>query len=182
MLTFTCPFASQTTVHSPTWEIPYNGHAPGQVLPHYFMGGDVVPVTVVGELPCTLESWPMPEVLVNHRPAPMSSTVLEAVIYALDCESVLVHEADSKTTVHTMLNASSIFYDQGVSGDSVIYVCDPNVGCVLQDRHVSDHGCPYPGTWCLQRTRSCMVVGQFKQGFHYHNLVGTFASGWISVL
>ena len=25
-----------------------------------------------------------------------------------------------------MLNASSIFYDQGVSGDSVIYVCDPS--------------------------------------------------------
>ena len=114
-----CPFA-------PTWEVPYNGHSINQILPHYLMGGDVVPVTVVGELPCTLGF--VAGAGGSCQP-PACTDVVHGVgsgTYALDCESVLVHEADSKTTVHTMMSASSIFYDQGLDGDSVIYVCDPS--------------------------------------------------------
>ena len=37
-----------------SWYYPVGGFQPDQIRPHYLMGGDIIPVTIVGEVSCTL--------------------------------------------------------------------------------------------------------------------------------
>ena len=110
---------------SDDWRLPFDGNFEN-IMPHYLMGGDVIPVSITGEMPCTLGFVTSAGGTCQPPACTDSFYELGSGTYVLDCEVVLIHEAYSKTTNSTLLNASTIFFMQGSSGNSDIYVCDPS--------------------------------------------------------
>ena len=103
----------------------------GRLLPHYFLGGNVIPVTINGELPCTIGF--LAGAGTSCQP-PSCTDVMEDVgsgTYIIDCESVALGESPYGPTNYTMLNASTIFFEQDGWGDSEIYVCNPSANAYL---------------------------------------------------
>ena len=109
------------------WTTPNSGFEPGRLRPHYFATGDVIPVKINGELPCTLGFITDAGGSCQQPPA-CTDRMFNVVsgIYSSDCQSVLIEEQYYKTTNHTFPNASLIFFNGGHGGDSTFYVCDVN--------------------------------------------------------
>lgn len=107
-----------------SWYEPAGGFQPDQIRPHYLMGGDVIPVTIVGEVSCTLGFTTANG---NSCEPPSCTDVFTSEnsgTYALNCDSVILREAPFITsTNYTLLNATTIFYYQN-GQSSEIYVCD----------------------------------------------------------
>ena len=124
--------------HSNDYYVPYDGFYPGTVLPHYFSEGEVIPVKINGELPCTL-GFITDAGGSCQQPPTCTDRMLNLVsgIYSSDCQSVLIENQVSETTNHTLPNASLIFFDVGTYGDSTIYVCDVNADAYF---HASAYG------------------------------------------
>ena len=102
----------------------YSSTSSGQILPHYLIGGDVIPVTIIGEVSCTLgfttangNSCEPPSCTDTHL------SVLGGT-YVLDCESIILEEFPYASANYTLLNATTIFFFQDPYGDSEVYVCD----------------------------------------------------------
>ncbi len=113
------------------WRVPYNGFRDGELHPHYFLGGNVIPVTINSELPCTISF--LAGAGSSCQP-PSCTDVMENVgsgTYIIDCESVAIGESPYGPTNYTMLNASTIFFEQDGWGDSEIYVCNPSASAYL---------------------------------------------------
>jgi len=103
----------------------YDNFYPDQLRPHYFLYGNVIPVTIDGELPCTIGS--MAGAGSSCQPPPSCTDIMENVgsgAYVIDCESVALGDSVSGSTNYTIVNATTIFFEQNAYGDSKIYVCD----------------------------------------------------------
>ena len=106
------------------WYEPAGGFQTDQIRPHYLMGGNVIPVTIDGEIPCTLGFTTANG---NSCEPPSCTDALSNAgsgAYVMDCESVIIGEAYGASTNHTILNATTIFHLQGYGGTSDIFVCD----------------------------------------------------------
>ena len=113
------------------WRSPYNGFDHGQIRPHYFLGGNVIPVTITGELPCTIGF--MASAGSSCQP-PACTDVMQDVgsgTYVIDCESVALGESPYGPTNYTIVNATTIFFEQNGYGDSEIYICDAGASAYL---------------------------------------------------
>ena len=109
------------------WTMPYYGGTQWEFIPHFFTMGDVIPVKINGELPCTLGFITDAGGSCQQPPACNDRMFnLVSGIYSSDCQSVLIEEQAYETTNHTLPNASLIFFDGGQHGDSTFYVCDVN--------------------------------------------------------
>ena len=109
-----------------TWYVPPGEFSLGDIRPHYLMGGDVIPVTIDGEISCTLGFTTANG---NSCEPPSCTDALYNAgsgAYVMDCESVIIVEAYGASTNHTILNATTIFHLQGYGGTSDIFVCDPS--------------------------------------------------------
>ena len=111
---------------SDDWRLPIYPDDFDNIRPHYLMGGNVIPVSITGEMSCTLGFVTSAGGTCQPPACTDSFYDLGSGTYVLDCEAVLIHEAYSKTTNSTLLNASTIFFMQGGSGNSEIYVCNPS--------------------------------------------------------
>ena len=113
--------------HNDDWTMPPYWVS-GELLPHFFTMGDVIPVKINGELPCTLGFITDAGGSCHHQPPACIDRMFNLVsgIYSSDCQSVLIEEQHYKTTNHTFPNASFIFFNGGHGGDSTFYVCDVN--------------------------------------------------------
>ena len=120
------------------WYMPQGGFAVGVLQPHFFTMGDVIPVKINGELPCTLGFITDAGGSCQQPPA-CTDRMLNVVsgIYSSDCQTVLIDDQDYETTNHTLPNASLIFFEGGGYGDSTIYVCDTNADAYFD---VSQYG------------------------------------------
>ena len=114
------------------WRVPYPDFDYGQLRPHYFLGGNVIPVTIDGELPCTIGF--MAGAGNSCQPSPPCTDIMESVssgAYVIDCESVAFGESPYGPTNYTIVNATTIFFEQSAYGDSEIYVCDASASAYL---------------------------------------------------
>lgn len=103
----------------------------GRLLPHYFLGGNVIPVTITGELPCTIGFMASAG---NSCQPPACTDIMQHVgsgTYVINCESVALGESPYVQTNYTIVNATTIFFEQNAYGDSEIYVCDASAGAYL---------------------------------------------------
>ena len=106
------------------WSVPGGGFNPGQILPHYLMGGNVIPVTIIGDVSCTLGFT----TLNGNSCEPPSCTdthfSVSSGTYAMDCGSIIIEEFPYASANYTLLNATMLFFFQDAYGHSEVYVCD----------------------------------------------------------
>ena len=116
------------------WDYPYLGFDPGSLLPHYLFAGDIIPVSIIGQLPCTL-GFVMDAGGSCQQQFVCTDSMFDvgSGIYSSTCESVIISEQSYVTTNHTLQGVGpSIFFDGGTYGDSTIYVCDANADAYFE--------------------------------------------------
>lgn len=100
---------------------------------HYFVAGDIIPVTIVGELPCTLgfvqssSDSCQPPVCTDVR-----NLVANGVYVIENCEVVSINTKMFYANVnHTLNNVSTFFYNVNPYGEAELYVCDADADAYL---------------------------------------------------
>ena len=118
--------------NSGDWYHPYDDHI-NYISTHYFVAGDIIPVTIVGELPCTLGFVQDPS---GSCQPPVCTDVRNRVVtgvYVLEnCEVVSINtELLASNVNHTLNNVSTYFYNVNNYGDAELYVCDADADAHL---------------------------------------------------
>ena len=89
------------------------------------MGGNVIPVSITGEMSCTLGFVTSAGGTCQPPACTDSFYDLGSGTYVLDCEAVLIHEATGKQQFY-IVECINNFFMQGGSVNSEIYVCNPS--------------------------------------------------------
>ena len=131
-------YISVCTGEEYTGACPYRGdwflsYPIDYISTHYFVAGDIIPVTIVGELPCTLGFVQNPS---GSCQPPVCTDVRNRVangVYVIEnCEVVSINTKTYETNVnHTLSNVSTFFYNVNLYGEAELYVCDAEADAYL---------------------------------------------------
>ena len=118
--------------NSGDWQYPHNNQI-NYISTHYFVAGDIIPVTIVGELPCTLGF--VQDMSGSCQPpvcTDIMNRALEGVYVLENCEVVSVNTRFYHTNVnHTLNNVSTYFYNVNAYSEAELYVCDADADAYL---------------------------------------------------
>ena len=159
------------------YSIPLGWYAPGELRDHYFAGGDVVPVTINGEIPCTL-GFTMSAGSSCLPPA--CTEVMEDVssgTYVLDCETVVIEEYYKENANYTLLNATTFFFFQSYEGTSDIYVCDASASAYFDTGYGGTVDVYVLGLGASNERHISWTSGSSNEGYFTTNSGGNFAWG-----
>ena len=152
-------------------------YAPGELRDHYFAGGDVVPVTINGEIPCTLGFTTSAG---SSCLPPACTEVMEDVssgTYVLDCETVVIEEHYKENANYTLLNATTFFFYQSYEGTSEIYVCDASASAYFDTDYGGTVDVYVLGLGASNERHISWTSGSSNEGYFTTNSGGHFAWG-----
>ena len=159
------------------YQTPSGGYEPGELRDHYFTGGDVIPVTIIGEIPCTLGFTTsagnscLPPACTDYMMDVSSGT------YALDCQAVVIKEGYDENTNFTLLNATTFFFFQGFEGTSEIYVCDASADAYVDTNYGGTVDVYILGLGASDERHISWTSGSSNKGHFTTNSGGNFAWG-----
>ena len=160
------------------YEIPIGGYQPNDLRDHYLTGGDVVPVTINGEIPCTLGFTTSAG---SSCLPPVCTEVMEDVssgTYVLDCEAVVIEEYYfTENANYTLLNATTFFFFQGYEGTTEIYVCDAGASAYFDTEYGGTVDVYVLGLGASNESHISWTAGSSNQGYFITNSGGHFAWG-----
>ena len=159
------------------YQTPFGGYAPGELRDHYLTGGDVIPVTIIGEIPCTLGFTTsdgnscLPPACTDYMMDVNSGT------YALDCQAVVIEEYYDENTNFTLLNATTFFFFQSYEGTSEIYVCDASANAYFATGYGGTVDVYILGLGASDERHISWTSGSFNEGHFTTSSGGNFAWG-----